>query len=216
MNPENANTFYCIEGNIGSGKTTLATLLARDLNTTLLLEQFSDNPFLPEFYKNKERYAFAVEVFFLAERHKQMETVLGAHDLFTPDIISDYCFDKTAIFASQNLVEKERNLFLRLFNQLEKSIPDPTHIVFLDRPTDILLSQIDKRGRAFEKLITEEYLSTIQDAYFQFFNGSNKLKISILHLGEQNFITDLKLYHSIKEIVLDIPPKEGIYYHDFG
>ena len=216
MNPEITNTFFCIEGNIGSGKTTLATMLSEELNTTLLLEQFSDNPFLPEFYKNRERYAFAVEVFFLAERHKQMKSTLASHSLFSPGVVSDYCFDKTAIFASQNLVEKELILFLRLYNQLEKSIPDPTHIIYLDRPIDALISNINKRGRDFEKLITDEYLLSINNAYYQFFNASPHLKVSIIRLADLNFLQDYELYGKIKEIVLQIPEKSGIYYHDLN
>jgi len=195
----NIYPYLCIEGNIGSGKTTLANLLAMDLDATLLLEQFSDNPFLPEFYKDKTRYAFPVEVFFLAERHKQMESSLMLPDLFKPQIVSDYCFYKTALFASQNLNEKEFGLFHRLYSQLEKSILEPGMIVYLDRPVESLLQNIQKRNRDFEAMISAEYLITIQHAYRLYLESIQHLPVLILRLGSLNFSTDSNVYNVICE-----------------
>lgn len=202
--------YLSIEGNIGSGKTTLATMLAEDLNATLILEQFTENPFLPEFYKDRTQYAFPVEVFFLAERHKQMESALQQKDIFSTFTISDYCFNKTAIFASQNLNEKEYNLFLRLYKQLEVSILQPGKIIYLLRPIPALLANISKRNRSFESLITADYLNEIQLAYLSYFNTIKHLPVRILHLGDQDFTQSLSLYQQIKSILFDKDTSPGV------
>lgn len=178
-------------------------MLAEDLQTALILEEFTDNPFLPEFYKDRSRYAFPVEVFFLAERHKQMESALQQQDIFSSFTISDYCFYKTAIFASQNLSEKEFSLFLRLYRQLEISIPQPGKIIYLHRPVHALIENIRKRNRSFELLITPAYLTEIQQAYLTYFETITHLPVRIIYLGAGDFTTNLGLYQQIKKIIFD-------------
>ena len=136
------HNFIAIEGNIGAGKTTLCKMIQRDFNCQLILEQFTDNPFLPFFYEDPERYAFQVELFFMSERHKQLQTELGQNELFSDFKISDYYFIKTLLFASNNLKGEEYRLFARLFNVLNTTFPEPDLLVYLYRSVDNLLANI--------------------------------------------------------------------------
>ena len=122
MEVPNGN-YIVIEGNIGAGKTSLSHLPSKQLNARLILEEFSDNPFLPLFYKNPERYAFPVELFFMTERHKQLQELLLEGNLFQQYIVSDYIFSKTLLFAGQNLEAEELRLFRRLFHTLNAPFP---------------------------------------------------------------------------------------------
>ena len=130
--------FIVVEGNIGAGKTTLCRLLSEDFDYRLILEEFADNPFLPHFYKNPERYAFPVELFFMTERHKQLQAELSQRDLFQQTIVSDYIFFKTLLFARNNLMEEEYRLFQRLFHILNATFPRPDLLVYLHRSVDNL------------------------------------------------------------------------------
>lgn len=161
--------FIVIEGNIGTGKTSLTRLLADEWDAQLILEEFSDNPFLPLFYKNPERYAFPVELFFMTERHKQLHSILVEHPTEKPYTVSDYIFSKTALFAGQNLTGNELELFQRLFHTFNSSFRQPDLLVYLHRPVEELLKNIRARNRAYELDIKADYLEKIQEAYFQFF-----------------------------------------------
>jgi deoxyadenosine/deoxycytidine kinase len=203
--------FIAIEGNIGAGKTTLSRMLAADLNAKLILEAFSDNPFLPFFYENPERYAFSVELFFMTERHKQLQTELAQKDLFQEKIIADYYFFKTLLFARNNLSQEEYRLFQRLFNILNASFPKPNLLVYLHRPIDQLMANIRKRGRDFEEDIQADYLQNIQQAYLDFFKQQKDLPIVILELEDLDFQSNPANYQKIITC-LEVNYKEGMHF----
>lgn len=188
--------YLVIEGNIGAGKTSLCQRLARDYNMRLLLEAFADNPFLPSFYEQPRRYAFPVELFFMAERHKQLEELLGQGDLFQQGLVADYMFPKTLLFAQQNLEGHEWRLFQRLFQTLNQQLPKPQLLVYLHRPIEVLQAHIRKRQRSYEQHIDDAYLEKVQQAYFQFFKYS-KLPILFMELGDSNFLEEETVYQQI-------------------
>lgn len=207
MHVSNGN-YMVIEGNIGAGKTSLSKQLSLDWEARLILEEFSDNPFLPLFYDNPERYAFPVELFFMTERHKQLQQLLLEGNLFQERVVSDYIFSKTLLFARQNLVDDELRLFQRLFHTLNASFPKPQLLVYLHRSVDQLLSNIAKRGRAYEQSITGEYLQSIQQAYFDFFNlMQEELPILVLDVGDWDFIQNPDYYQVILEQIQKPYPK---------
>ena len=186
-----------IEGNIGTGKTTLCRKLEQDFNCRLILEQFADNPFLPFFYENQERYAFPVELFFMTERHKQLQEELAQTDLFQQLIVTDYFFIKTLLFAKNNLSNEEYRLFQRLFNILNTSFPKPELIVFLHRSVENLLELIKKRGRSYEQDISPTYLLEIQNTYFEYFRTEQSVPILVIDVEKLNFQHDEKHYQLI-------------------
>ena len=186
-----------IEGNIGTGKTTLCNMIQKDFNCRLILEQFADNPFLPFFYKNQERYAFPVELFFMTERHKQLQEQLAQTNLFQQLILTDYFFIKTLLFAKNNLNSEEYRLFQRLFNILNTSFPKPELIVFLHRSVDNLLELIKKRGRSYEQEIAPSYLLEIQNTYFEYFRTEQSIPILIIDVEKLNFQNNEKHYKLI-------------------
>ncbi len=168
----------------------------------LILEQFADNPFLPLFYENPKRYAFTVELFFMTERYKQLEeSLIAQQSLFSDFTISDYVFIKTLIFARKNLEEKEYRLFQQLFTTLQNNFPNPDLLVYLHRNVDVLLSNIKKRGRDFEKNISREYLYNIQDSYFEYFRNIVSFPILVIDLGDIDFIADKQSYDILKSII---------------
>ncbi len=189
--------FISIEGNIGAGKTTLTHMLAKDYNLKIILEEFSDNPFLPFFYKNPERYAFPVELFFMAERHKQLQEELAKKDLFQQKVVADYFFLKTLLFAKNNLNEEEYRLFQRLFEVLNMSFNAPDILVYLHRPVENLMQSIKNRGRAYEQIIKPEYLQEIQAAYFNFFKSEVTFPVLIINLGTADFLREKATYQRI-------------------
>lgn len=161
--------------------------MAAEHNRRLILEEFSDNPFLPPFYREPERYAFPVELFFMAERHKQLQAELAQSDLFTNGVIADYIFVKTLLFARNTLPEEEFRLFSRLFKVMDAGFPNPDLIVYLDRPIEALQANIAKRGREYEQKMKDEYLRSVQQAYFNYFGTQQEHPVLILELGEQDF-----------------------------
>ncbi len=189
--------YIAIEGNIGAGKTTFCQMLERDFGCKIILEQFADNPFLPYFYENPERYAFSVELFFMTERHKQLQENLGQQDLFQQLIVSDYYFIKTLLFARHTLSTEEYRLFQRLFNILNTSFPKPELLVYLHRSPENLLQNIQNRGREYERNITPDYLLRIQEAYFDFFKKTNAFPIVIIDLEDVAFWHQPKAYNQL-------------------
>ncbi|GJM34596.1 MAG: hypothetical protein DHS20C18_35970 [Saprospiraceae bacterium] len=198
--------FIAIEGNIGAGKTTLSSKIAEEFECKLILEQFSDNPFLPFFYDNPERYAFTVELFFMTERHKQLQTELAQRDLFQESIIADYFFLKTLLFAKNNLSSEEYRLFQRLFNILNANFPKPELLLYLHRPVENLIGNIRKRGRSYEQEIEADYLQKIQQAYFDFFKSDTNLPILIVDLGDADFIQNPKHYQFLTNLLKEKYP----------
>lgn len=160
--------FITIEGNIGAGKTTLAHLLSKRLDARLILEEFADNPFLPKFYENQKQYAFPLELFFMAERYKQLKDLLQTKDLFQSVTVSDYLFNKCLLFAKVNLPEEEFLLYQKLFDIINPQLVQPDLLIYLHAPIDKLKENIKKRNRHYEQQIAGEYLFALQETYTQY------------------------------------------------
>src|SRR5215210_3084443 len=171
--------FISIEGNIGAGKTTLAHLLSKKLNARLILEEFADNPFLPKFYESPEQYAFPLELFFMAERYKQLKDLLHTHDLFQQITISDYLFTKCLLFAKVNLATEEFRLYQKLFDIIHQQLVHPDILIYLHAPVQKLQSNIKKRNRDYEQSIPDQYLLNIQEAYTTYIRQQNMKTIVI-------------------------------------
>ena len=193
--------FIAVEGNIGAGKTTLCQRLAERYPCGLILEQFTDNPFLPFFYEQPERYAFPVELFFMTERHKQLLEHFAQPDLFRPFTVADYFFVKTLLFAKNNLSEEEFRLFQRLFSVLNATFPKPDLLLYLHRPVDAILAQIKKRGRDIEKNISPVYLEEIQNAYFDYLKTETETPVVVLELDTADFQKDDRFFNAILEVL---------------
>ena len=160
--------FLVIEGNIGSGKTNLAKKIAEDFNGKLILEAFADNPFLPKFYKESERNALPLELFFMAERFQQLNDKKNTSDLFSKLIVADYSFFKSKLFAQNNLREDELNLFNRLYDIMFSSVKKPELLIYIHSDIARLQKNIKKRGRKFELKIKDEYLKSIEKKYLDY------------------------------------------------
>jgi deoxyguanosine kinase len=165
--------FITIEGNIGAGKTTLAELMSKKLNARLILEEFADNPFLPRFYENPAQYAFPLELFFMAERYKQLKDLLHTEDLFHSVTVSDYLFTKCLLFAKVNLGEQEFHLYQKLFDIIHQQLLHPDILIYLHAPVKKLQENIRKRQRKFEQSIPDSYLFTLQETYTSYIKQHN-------------------------------------------
>lgn len=177
-----------IEGNIGAGKTTLAKLLAEEYDAELLLETFEDNPFLPRFYEDPEKNAFPLELFFLAERYRQLsEGAEQGRDLFRPFRISDHFIQKSLIFSRKNLDEDEFQLFYRLFRIMYERLPKPDLILYLHKDIEKLLENIAGRGRDYERKISGTYLRELEEGYFSFFEQHTDLRVIVLDSNGMDF-----------------------------
>ncbi|MBI1782645.1 MAG: deoxynucleoside kinase [Sphingobacteriales bacterium] len=165
--------FITIEGNIGAGKTTLSNLLAKHYNARLILEEFADNPFLAKFYESPQQYAFPVELFFMAERYKQLKDLIHTKDLFQSVTISDYLFTKCLLFAKVNLVEDEFRLYQRLFEIIHQQLIQPEILIYLHAPVSKLQENIRKRQRSYEQNIPDDYLFNIQQTYTHYIKQHN-------------------------------------------
>jgi deoxyguanosine kinase len=177
-------------------------MIQKEFKCRLILEEFSENPFLPYFYENPERFAFTVELFFMTERYKQMErNLISQRDLFSPFTLSDYTFVKTLIFARKNLKSEEFRLFQQLFHTLQNNFPNPDLLVYLHRNVDILLQNIKKRGREYEVYITREYLYNIQDSYFDYFRNIVSFPVLIIDIADLDFIAEKNYYDVIKSLI---------------
>jgi deoxyguanosine kinase len=202
--------FLVIEGNIGAGKTTLATRLSEELNAKLILEQFADNPFLPKFYADKEKYSFPLELSFLADRYSQIKKEVLQPELFKTMMISDYYFTKSAIFARNTLQEDEYRLFRRLFNIVFESLPKPDLYVYLFLSVENLIKNIRKRGREYEQQIDPHYLETIQQGYVEYFRQVTQFPVVIIDTNRINFVDHPEDYALLKQVILHTGFKPGI------
>jgi deoxyguanosine kinase len=189
--------YIAIEGNIGAGKTSLVKKMAEDFSGRLILEQFSDNPFLPKFYKDPKKYAFPLEMSFLAERFQQLSDQLPHEELFSSFTISDYFVLKSLIFAQVNLEQDEYELYKRVFHLIYRQIPKPDLLVYLHRPTEVLLQNIQQRGRHYERDIEERYLNEIQESYFNYLKQEKELRVLILEVGSSDFLKSKSVYRAI-------------------
>jgi deoxyadenosine/deoxycytidine kinase len=202
--------FLVIEGNIGAGKTTLASKLAADHDAKLIQEQFADNPFLPKFYNDQERYSFPLELSFLADRYNQIKKEIFNLDLFHSMIIADYYFAKSAIFAENTLKKDELRLFQQIFNIIFESMPKPDLYVYLHANKVKLLENIAKRGREYEKDITADYLDKIRNGYFSFFKQNLNFPILIIDINNIDFVENQKDFTLLKESIFNRDYKLGI------
>lgn len=196
-------SYVAIEGNIGAGKTTLASMISRDYNGKLLLEQFADNPFLPRFYEDKERYAFPLEMSFLAERYQQFLHDSTQQDLFKSFMVSDYDIYKSLIFARVTLQDEEFLLYRKLFNLMYKEAAKPDIYVYLYQSTERLLENIKKRGRSYELGIDPDYLRNINKAYLDFIRTQPELNALVLDITELDFVQDPEDYQFIVDEIHD-------------
>ncbi|MFP4847083.1 2-amino-4-hydroxy-6-hydroxymethyldihydropteridine diphosphokinase [Winogradskyella sp. PE311] len=180
--------FIAIEGNIGAGKTSLAKKIAKDFNAKLILERFADNPFLPKFYKKPKRYAFTLEMSFLADRYQQISDDLSQLDLFKDFMVSDYDVNKSLIFSKVTLPEDEFRLYRKLFYQVYKDIAKPDLYIYLYQNTERLQKNIKKRGRNYEKDIKDEYLEKINSGYLEFLKSQPDMNVKIIDISDKDFV----------------------------
>lgn len=183
-----AYNYIAIEGNIGAGKTSLTNKIAHDFNAKLILERFADNPFLPKFYKEPERYAFTLEMSFLADRYQQISDDLSQLDLFKDFIVSDYDVNKSLIFSKVTLPEDEFRLYRKLFYQVYKDIAKPDLYVYLYQNTERLQANIKKRGRSYEKDIKADYLEKINAGYLDFLKSQPEMNVKIIDISDRDFV----------------------------
>ena len=194
--------YIAVEGNIGAGKTSFTTMVSQDFNAKLILERFKDNPFLPKFYEDQARYAFSLEMSFLADRYQQLSDDLAQYDLFKDFVISDYDVFKSLIFAKITLQEDEYSLYHKLFNLMYKELVKPDLYIYLYQNTDRLLENIKKRGRDYEQNIKQDYLAEINKSYLTFIKSQPNLNVKIIDISELDFVNErkdyLKLLNEIK------------------
>lgn len=186
--------YIAIEGNIGAGKTTLSSKIAEDFNAKLVLERFADNPFLPKFYEDQSRYAFPLEMSFLADRYQQLSDDLAQFDLFKDFIVADYHIFKSLIFAKVTLAEDEFRLYKTMFDIIHKEMPKPDLYVYLYQNTDQLLENIKKRGRSYEMQIPAEYLEKINQGYLDFIKTQTNLNVLIIDVSDKDFVNNQQDY----------------------
>ncbi len=195
--------FIAIEGNIGAGKTTLAHLLAKHFNSRLILEEFADNPFLPQFYENPKQYAFPLELFFMAERYKQLKDLVHTKDLFQSLTISDYSFAKCLLFAKVNLPDEEFRLYHKLYDIMRPQLIQPDILIYLHVPVQKLHENIKKRNRSYEQAIPSEYLFNIQETYTHYIRQHN-VKTLFIDAAHADFLDN----RSHLQVILDALEKE--------
>ncbi len=191
--------YIAVEGNIGAGKTTLSTMISKKYNGRLILERFDDNPFLAKFYQDQDKYAFPLELSFLAERYQQLKRELASQELFTDFTISDYFLNKSLIFARKTLGNDEYQLFSTLFNIMNASLPKPDLLVHLLVSTKRLKSNIEKRGREYEQNIAVEYLEKIQESYLEYLKQQPNLRVLLLDVNALDFVAHPPHFEMIVE-----------------
>ena len=202
--------YIVIEGNIGAGKSTLVRMLAAETGARVVLEEFADNPFLPKFYADPKKYGFQLELSFLAERYRQLNTHLNQPELFAPTTIADYYFVKSLIFARVTLADDEFALYRQLFDIIWQQIPLPTLYVYLHSSVDRLMSNIAMRGREYEKNISPQYLTDIQQSYREYFKTADKFPIVVVDTTKLDFVRNLDDYNYLKDIVLKRTYPKGV------
>jgi len=180
--------YIVIEGNIGAGKTSFATLMADEFNARLILEQFEENSFLPKFYEDPARYAFPLELSFLADRYQQLKSLFTASDIFKSFTVADYFIFKSLIFASKNLEPLEFGLYSKLFSIVSSVVPKPDMIVYLYLSLENLRKNIEKRGRPYEQNIQFEYLEKIQKGYLEFLRRQPELRVLVIDTNGLDFV----------------------------
>jgi len=200
--------FITIEGNIGAGKTTLAHLLSEHFKARLILEEFADNPFLPKFYENPQQYAFPVELFFMAERYKQLKELIHTTDLFQSVTISDYLFTKCLLFAKVNLPADEFRLYQRLFDIIHQQLLQPELLIYLHAPVQKLQQNIKKRNRSYEQQIPDDYLQNLQETYTHYIRQHN-IKTLFVDTTHADFLGNPEHLNTIiQKISTELPERQ--------
>lgn len=195
--------YIAIEGNIGAGKTSLATAISKEFNAKLILERFADNAFLPKFYEDPQRYAFTLEMSFLADRYQQISDDLSQLDLFKDFIVSDYDVFKSLIFSKITLPEDEFKLYRKLFYQVYKDIAKPELYVYLYQNTERLQENIKRRGRDYEQNIEDGYLEKINSGYLDFLKNNDELNVKIIDISDKDFVKNREDYLWVLEQVCE-------------
>lgn len=190
----NQYNYIAIEGNIGAGKSTLALKMAEDFNAKTVLERFADNPFLPKFYEDQSRYAFSLEMSFLADRYQQLSDDLSQFDLFKDFIIADYHIFKSLLFSKITLEEDEFRLYRTMFDIIYKEMPKPDLYIYLYQNTNRLLQNIKTRGRSYEQDITAEYLEKISKGYLEYIKTQTDLNVLIIDISDRDFVNKQEDY----------------------
>jgi len=196
--------YIAIEGNIGAGKTTLTNMISEDFNAKIILERFADNPFLPKFYEDNDRYAFPLEMSFLADRYQQLTDDLAQFDLFKNFIVSDYYIFKSLIFAQVTLQKEEYFLYRKMFDIMYKEISKPDLYIYLYQETPRLIENIKKRGRDFEQNISPEYLDKIHNGYSTFIKTEENLNTLIIDVSNKDFVNSPEDYKEIIELIKNV------------
>ena len=202
--------FIVIEGNIGAGKTSLSHKIAEQYNAKLILEQFANNPFLPKFYKDPDKYSFPLEMSFLADRYNQLKKELSERDLFKSFTIADYYFMKSLIFSKQTLKDDEYSLYRQFFHIIYNSLPKPDLYVYLHSNVDKLLNNIKSRGREYEQEISADYLQKIQDSYFGFFKQQQELSFLVIDTNRIDFVNNQDDYNKVSDAIFSFNCKKGV------
>lgn len=202
--------FITIEGNIGVGKTTLAHMMSKHYNARLVLEEFADNPFLSKFYENPQQYAFPVELFFMAERYKQLKELRQQKDMFQSVTISDYLFTKCLLFSKVTLPEDEFRLYQRLFDIIHQQLVKPDILIYLHAPVSKLQANIKKRNRSYEQNISDDYLFNLQETYTHYIKQHN-IKTLFVDASNADFLHNEKHLQIIYD-ALDKEYEDGQYY----
>jgi len=206
---DNNYKFIVIEGNIGAGKTSLTKRIADEFNAKTILEQFADNPFLPKFYEDSEKYSFPLELSFLADRYHQLKAELSS-DMFKNFVIADYYFTKSLIFSKNTLQDDEYKLYRRLFNIIHNSLPKPDLYVYLYLSIENLQRNIQKRGRNYEKSIKNEYLEKIQSGYFSYFTQEKDRTFLIIDTNNIDFVNNLEDYNRLIDTIFNHKYEKGV------
>ena len=197
----NQYNYIAIEGNIGAGKTTLTNKLAEDFNAKTVLERFADNPFLPKFYEDQSRYAFPLEMSFLADRYQQISDDLAQFDLFKDFIVADYHVFKSLIFAKVTLAEDEFRLYKTMFDIVYKEMPKPDLYIYLYQNTERLLYNIKQRGRSYEQEIPAEYLEKINNGYLDYIKTQKNLNVLVIDVSDRDFLNNQEDYLYILDAI---------------
>lgn len=203
-------SYFAIEGVIGAGKTCLAKLLSERLNGQLILEKPEENPYLEDFYKNRKRYAFQVQLFFLLSRYRQLLD-FPQQDLFHSCIVADYIFQKDRIFAYVNLEDRDLTLYKKIADMLERELPRPDLVIYLQSTTERLISNIKKRGNKYERSISHDYIKKLNDAYNEFFFKYTDTPLLIISSSEIDFVENEEDLQDLINQILN-PPAGMKYY----
>lgn len=190
-------TYLAIEGNIGAGKTSLASYISADYNAKLITERYKDNPFLPKFYEDPQRYAFPLEMSFLADRHQQLLEDITQYDLFSEFVVADYEVYKSLIFAKVTLQEEEYSLYKKVFDIMYKELPKPDKYIYLYQNTERLLQNIKKRGRSYEQNIAPSYLQSIHEGYLNLLKNQSRQKVKIIDISNLDFVQHREDYLAV-------------------